>query len=91
MRGRRNRSSPKLGPASDPLIYPWTNAQLGAGAGAALGQPGAAGSLVNQAPAFEASASSLGEPEQLDLLAAGSPPPWSGVSRSDGGLIYGGL
>lgn len=61
--------------ASDPLTHPWTNAQLGAGAGAALGQPGATGSLVNQAPAFEASASSLGEPEQLDLLAAGAPPP----------------
>lgn len=52
----------------------WTNAQLGAAAGAALGQPGATGSLINQALAFEASAGSQGEPERLHLLAAGSLP-----------------
>ena len=56
-----------------------------------LGQPGATGCLVNQALAFEASVSSLGEPEQLDLLATGAPLPWSGVSSSDCGLIYRGL
>lgn len=55
-------------------------------AGTDLGQPGATGSLVNQA--FEASASSLGGPEHPELLAAGVPPPWSGVSRADWGLIY---
>lgn len=50
---------PRAALSSDPLTtHLWANAQLGAGAGPALGQPGAAGSLVNQAPAFEASAGS---------------------------------
>lgn len=46
--GRRNSSGPKLGLASDPLTYPWTAAQFGACADTDLGQPGAAGSLINQ-------------------------------------------
>lgn len=91
MPARRNRPGPEPGPASDLLTPPWPNAQLGAGAGTAPGQHGAIGGLVNQASAFEASKSSLGEPEQLDLLMAGARPPWSGVSGGDGGLIYRGL
>lgn len=39
------------------------------------GQPGAPRSPVNQALALEAPAGSLGEPGQLDLLAAGARPP----------------
>lgn len=72
---RRNRPGPEPGLASDLLTHLGTNAQLRAGAGTDPGQHGATGGLVNQASAFEASKSSLGEPEQLDLLTAGARPP----------------
>lgn len=91
MHTRRNRPGPEPGLASHLLTHPRTNAQLRAGAGTDPGQHGATGGLVNQASAFEASKSSLGEPQQLDLLMAGAHPPWSGVSRGDWGLIYRGL
>lgn len=88
---RRNRPGPEPGLVSHLLTHPRTNAPLGASAGTDPGQHGATGGLVNQASAFEASKSSLGEPEQLDLLTAGARPPWPGVSRGDCSLIYRGL
>lgn len=70
-----------MGLASDPLSYPWTDTELGAGAGTDLGQPGAPGSLVNQVLCFKVLESSLGE--MLDLPGA-ELSPWCGdFRRSD--------
>lgn len=83
MQDRWNRSGSVLGLALDPLTHSWANAQFGAGSGTDLGQLGASGSLINQAPAFEASANSLGA-KQPDLPSAGAPPPGSGVQEVTG-------